>query len=133
MEKPYHILVLEDEPLLRGILALLLSTNGYQVLTAGSIEDGEIVVRAMGWKWVDLVLTDANLSRDPGVLDGYLFHARWRACYPVPPFVFMRGCPSGFPPGPRVRLSGQDNCRVRHIPKPFRPDELLRLIRAVLA
>ena len=129
MEKPHRILLLEDEPLLRGMLALFLSTEGYQVLTACSMQDGEIVVRAMGWDWVDLVLTDANLSRDPDILDGYLFHARWRARFPVPPFVFMRGCPFS----PRVHPSGQENGRVRRIPKPFRPGELLRLIRAVLA
>jgi DNA-binding response OmpR family regulator len=127
MEKPYRILLLEDEPLMRGMLAYFLSSQGWRVLTAGSLREGEMVVQAMGWDWPDLVLADANLSRDGDVLDGYLFHARWRARHPVPPFVFMRG------QFPVVRLPGEDDCRVSHVSKPFRLEDLVLLIRAILA
>jgi DNA-binding response OmpR family regulator len=126
MEKRTRILLLEDEPLLRGMLALTLAAQGWQVLTASSLEDGEIVLRAMGWEWPDLVLSDANLSRDPDLLDGYIFHARWRVRFPVPPFVFLHG--HAHP----VRLPGEDCCVVRHVPKPFVPSELIALIRAML-
>lgn len=126
MKNQYHILLLEDEPLLRGMLALTLAAQGWQVLTAGSLEDGESVLRAMGWEWPDLVLSDANLSRDPDLLDGYIFHARWRVRFPIPPFVFLHGHTH------LIRLPGEDSCVVRHVSKPFIPSELMALICAIL-
>jgi DNA-binding response OmpR family regulator len=127
MKRPYHILLLEDEPLLRGVLALYLTGRGFKLLAAGDPQDAETLLRVVGWRWPDLVLSDANLGRDPERLDGYLFHARWRARYPVPPFVFMEGSRA------LIRLPGEDSCRVRHITKPFAPGELLEIIRSLLA
>ncbi|MDB5106641.1 MAG: Response regulator receiver domain [Fibrobacteres bacterium] len=129
MEKSRHILLLEDEPILRGMLALTLSRRGYRVLTAGTLLEGEALVRTMGWSWADLVLSDANLGREPDRFDGYLFHARWRARFPVPPFLFMVGGASAG----GILVPGQDDCRVGRIEKPFRPGDLVSLIGAMLA
>lgn len=127
MEKQYRILLLEDEPLLRRVLTLSLAGQGYQVIAAGSPEDCETMLRALGWGWPDLVLSDANLCRNPDILLGYLFHTWWRTRFPVPPFLFMRGH-ARF-----VRLPDEGGCRVGHILKPFAPSDLLLLIRAMMA
>jgi DNA-binding response OmpR family regulator len=127
MQRPHQILILEDEPLLRAMLGVYLSTHGFRTLTAGSLREAETILTIMGWDWPDLVLCDANLSRDPDSLEGYRFHAGWRTRYPMPPFVFMRG---GYPD---VRLEGEDDCQVTHVAKPFHPLDLLLVLRAILA
>ena len=138
-KRRFNILLLEDEPVLRHMLSLVLERSGYRVLTAGSVEDAETVLRAMGAAWIDLVLSDANLSRNPSVLDGYRFHAEWQARYPVPPFVFMLG--SGGNPAaaaeerrfpPCGEFGSQGGPRISHVLKPFQPASLLALIRGML-
>jgi DNA-binding response OmpR family regulator len=124
MERPHCILLLEHEPLLRGMLGPYLSTFGYRVLAGGSFEDAETILGIVGWEWADMVLCDANLSRYADVLDGYRFHDRWRERFPLPPFIFM--CSVG-----PIRFS-EGNDRVRHLAKPFAPRELIALIHAVL-
>lgn len=126
MEKPHQILLLEDEPLLREMLALTLIRHGYQVLTAGSLEDAETVLNILGWAWADLVISDANLNRHPEVLHGYLFHARWKARFPIPPFIFLHGH-NQIP-----AMSWADACRICHVMKPFEPSGLLILIRSLI-
>lgn len=126
MNKPRHILLLEDEPLLREMLALTLIKHGYKVLTAGSLEDAETVLNIMGWAWADLVVSDANLNRNPEVLHGYLFHARWEARFPVPPFIFMQGHDRV----PAMPWAGAS--RICHVIKPFEPSGLLILIRSLI-
>jgi DNA-binding response OmpR family regulator len=121
-----QILLLEDEPLLREMLALTLIRNGYKVLTAGSLEDAETVLSIMGWTWADLVISDANLNRHPDVLHGYLFHARWEARFPVPPFIFLQGH-NRIPAMPWA-----ESCRTCHVIKPFEPSWLLLLIRSLI-
>ncbi|HKP94171.1 MAG TPA: response regulator [Fibrobacteria bacterium] len=129
MEKQYRILLLEDEPLLRAMLARTLTGWGYRIATGGSLEDAEVLLHILGWEWPDLVLSDANLSRHGHVLHGYLFHARWRARHPVPPFLFMGGHSGhGFAPPPQ----GED-FRTGHILKPFAPSELRPILAAMLA
>ncbi len=127
MEKMPRILLLEDETLLRGALAMALGTQGYRIMAAGSPETGETLLRILGWQWMDLVICDADMSREPGAALGHAFHARWRARFPVPPFIFMHA-------GTDFTAFVRDgDCRVCHILKPFAPGELLLLIRAVLA
>lgn len=126
MDRPFKLLLLEDEPLLREMLARTLLAQGYQVLAAGCLEDAETILGIMGWEWADLVLCDAHLNRHPEVLHGYLFHARWEARFPVPAFIFMQG----FEPIPP--LPWADGCRVCHVVKPFEVSGLLILIRSLI-
>ena len=126
MDNQRHILLLEDEPLLREMLALTLIRHGYKVLTAGSLEDAETVLSILGWAWAHLVITDANLNRHPEVLHGYLFHARWEARFPVPPFIFMHGH-NRIPTMPWA-----ENCRICHVIKPFETSGLMILIRSLI-
>lgn len=126
MERPPCILLLEPEPLLRGMLGPYLSTFGYKVLAGGCLEDAETILGIMGWQWADLVLCDAHLGEDGRDFAGLHFHERWRERFPMPPFIFMGGA------GALVRLPDDKGARVHHIAKPFVPQELMALIRSVL-
>ena len=127
MERRSRILLLEDEPLLRGTLAMALGAQGYSMMAAGSLEAGETMLRLVGWEWPDLVICDANLSRDPAANLGYTFHAWWRARFPIPPFIFMHA-DMDF-----TAFARDPDCRVCHILKPFLPGDMLLLIRSILA
>jgi DNA-binding response OmpR family regulator len=126
MERAPCILLLEHEPLLRGMLGPYLSTFGYKVLAGGSHEDAETILGIMGWQWADLVLCDSHLGGENGEPAGLRFHERWRERFPAPPFIFMWG------EGPPIRVPYGNGARVRHIAKPFVPRELMDLIRAEL-
>jgi DNA-binding response OmpR family regulator len=124
--RPIQILVLEDEPVLRALLGMILSREGFKVLLAGSRKEGETIVEIMGWAWMDLIVADINLHKDPAVMDGYLFHALWRGRHSVPPFIFTHthDYTQSFP----------DDCegRVFHLMKPFSPSSLFALIGSIL-
>jgi DNA-binding response OmpR family regulator len=123
-----RILVLEDENRVREVLAECLSRQGYQVLTGSSLGDALGFLGSLGWDQVDLVVTDTHLGRDPDIRDGQAFHDRWRALYPVPPFIFMDGWGR---PLDQVHTSDR-SCQVYLLAKPFPLSHLLGLIRAVL-
>jgi len=125
-KKSLQILLLEDEPLLRDLLALFLGNHGFRVFAGGSLQEAEIILEILGWTAVDLVLADANLNRDPAKLDGYAFHASWRKRYPVPPFVFMRGLPN------LPQLPEPEGSLAIHILKPFSPSLLIHHIKTIL-
>jgi DNA-binding response OmpR family regulator len=127
MERTYRILLLEDEPLLRGMLAMALGRMGYRVATGGSLEEAEQLLHLLGWQWADAVICDAHLNRDPRRLHGHLFHARWRARHPVPPFLFLCGEWEEYP-----RPYGED-CVVCRLHKPFAPSELFQVLEVILA
>lgn len=56
---PSLILVIDDEPLVRTGLQAMLESWGYQVLTAGSIQDAVLLVDS--GKWPDAILADYRL------------------------------------------------------------------------
>lgn len=120
-----RILLLEDEERVRLCLAEALALRGYAVICGASLEDGQAALDKVGWRQVDLVLLDTHLSRDPQVRNGFVFHASWRARYPVPPFIFMDGWGDGKPPK-------ESSCQVYAVAKPFSFQLLLSLIHAVL-
>lgn len=119
------ILLLEDEERVRLCLGEALALRGYAVISGASLEDGQEALARVGWGQVDLVLLDTHLSRDPEVRNGFVFHASWRARYPVPPFIFMDGWGDGKPPR-------ESSCQVYAVSKPFSFHLLLSLIHAVL-
>lgn len=125
---PFRILLLEDEPAVRDILAEILADSGYTVIPGGSLADGRAVLDRLGWNRLDLVLTDTHLSRDVRIRNGLDFHALWRARHPVPPFIFM----DGWGGAAAAAVSAGDSCQVYALVKPFAFPVLLNLIRAIL-
>ncbi len=118
--RPIHVLIVEDDPLLRFFLAEELRFAGMTVVESASADEA---LRYMGTDArVDLVFTDIQM---PGSMDG-LKLAR---------FVRDR-----WPPIKIVASSGQANLTeddlpdgARFVPKPYSKAEIISTFRELLA
>jgi PAS domain S-box-containing protein len=109
------VLVVEDEPLGRRVLAQLLERAGYRVLVAGSGE--EALAEAARGGALDVLLTDVEMAGIPGTE----LAERLQAIHPRLHVVFMTGHDAG-------RLRGRPA-----LLKPFSRDALLRAVAAEAA
>lgn len=117
MTKRLCILLVEDEALVRAVMAADLEDFGFAVVEA---EDGaEAVALVEGGTPVDLLVTDIRL---PGPLDGWAVAERVRALRPGLPVIYATGY-SGAPPRP------VDGSRILH--KPFRTEALRDAVQSV--
>jgi CheY-like chemotaxis protein len=107
--------VVDDSPVLRRVLGLTMQKNGYDVVEAG---DGEEALDLARRRAPDLVLLDVQM---PG-LDGHEVCQRLRQdpATARTPVVFLGG-----KDGILDRLRKRD----RHVPKPFRPADLVGVVR----
>jgi two-component system KDP operon response regulator KdpE len=113
------VLVVDDEPRILRLVSITLESEGFRVETATS---GEDALAAAGRRRPDLVLLDVVL---PDV-DGIEVMARLRAGHHVPVIlVSARG-------STLERLRGLDLGADDYIAKPFRPDDLVARVHAVL-
>ena len=110
------ILLVEDEPAVRGLFALSLKKDGYQVLEASNGAEALAVVEQTGQ--VDLVVTDVVMP----VMKGTELAARLREQHPHLKFVFVSGYVIHENLGPNAVL----------LQKPFVRQELLRKVAEVL-
>ena len=113
-----RILIVDDEPAIRSLLAAVLTREGFYVQTAGNGSQAMAICTAEPF---DLVLSDVLM---PG-MDGHEL-AQWIATrYPSTPTALMSGydigC-KGCPRSPRCKL----------ITKPFRPGGVVSFVRAIL-
>ncbi len=115
-----HILVIDDDELVRTGLAANLEREGFQVSTAATGEEG--VALALQ-RHVDLVLSDLVLADT----DGIDVIRRIRAHCPETSLVMITGHGSI-----RNALDALRNGASDYIQKPADPDEVLQRIRAVL-
>ncbi|MFG1397085.1 response regulator [Roseixanthobacter pseudopolyaromaticivorans] len=83
---PRTILVVEDEPLVRLVIAEALRDQGFRVVEAASAEEA-ILALASGIA-VDLVFTDVRM---PGALDGIAFARRLNRERPDLPVLITSG------------------------------------------
>jgi PAS domain S-box-containing protein len=114
------ILLVEDEPMVRGLVRTMLSARGYEVLEASSGEDAlERFRAAIGA--VDLLLTDVVM---PGI-NGRVLAERLSALRPGLKVLFMSGYTEDAVLGARAS-------DVRFLQKPFAPDALRAAVRQVL-
>jgi DNA-binding response OmpR family regulator len=115
-----RILVVEDEPLIRQLNAMMLSRSGYEV---GAAEDGAAAWDALNENSFDLLITDNVMPRLTGFkLLEKLYAARMTlpvimATSALPPALFTRG--------PWL----QPNAALL---KPYTSAELLRTVKKVL-
>lgn len=118
------VLLIEDDPELRDLLALLLKSEGHQVLAAS---DGTAALALMtsGATRPDVILSDFNL---PQGLDGLETAARLRARdHRETPVIILTGDIST----ETLRAIHQQNCT--HLNKPVKADEVTRAIQTILA
>jgi CheY-like chemotaxis protein len=109
------VLVVEDEPVIRELMAILLEEEGYVVRQA---VDGLEALEVMERHGVDLVLSDVKMPR----LDGASLVQRLRARGNTIPVVLMSAVYA------EVDLPG-----VRFLRKPVNGEEVIDIIAATLA
>jgi CheY-like chemotaxis protein len=112
------VLVVDDDPQLRGLVARAVTDAGYQVLTAADGEEALAVARTLDGQ-LGLVVTDIRMP----VMDGVTLAARLTDSHPRVPVLFI----SGFAP-----LDQASALPGPLLPKPFTPDQLLRQVRQML-
>ncbi|GAB4245436.1 MAG: hypothetical protein Kow00129_05370 [Thermoleophilia bacterium] len=116
------ILVVEDEPAIRELTARILRRQGYQVQTAADHE--EAVARAQELEQpLDLILTDAILSGS----NGMSVARDVRQLHPGVRHLLMSGYDET-----ELATWMEYESRPAFIPKPFGPEELIRVVRQIL-
>ena len=114
-----RVLIVEDDPDTQQMLTVILRSEGYDVLAAGSGPLGLELLRKMG---PDLVILDWML---PG-MDGLEVLKRAREISTVPIIMLTAKTASS------DRIAGLDTGADDYLAKPFEPEELLARIRAQL-
>lgn len=115
-----RVMVVDDEPLLRGLCSSLLSSWGYEVTEA---HDGQDALEKLRLASVDAVLVDINMPR----LRGDALLACLRREQPALPVVIMS---SDFMETTRTRVL--DLGASSFLAKPFRPIQLKEHISQAL-
>ena len=119
MGNKYKILVIEDEANIRSFMETILETNGYQVLTAGSGDQGKLVFSS---HCPDLIILDLGLPD----LDGMDFIHAVRETSGVPIIVVSARSDE------RDKVQALDLGANDYVTKPFGTEELLARVRAAL-
>jgi DNA-binding response OmpR family regulator len=114
-----RVLVVDDEPMVREVLARYLSKEGF---TVDAASDGQEALDAFASTRPDLVLLDLMLPR----IDGHEVFARMRLAAPTPVIMLTaRGEETD-------RVVGLDLGADDYVTKPFSPREVVARVRAVL-
>jgi DNA-binding response OmpR family regulator len=114
-----RVLVVDDEPMVRDVLARYLEQEGFDVSIAG---DGEEALNAFRSDHPDLVLLDLMLPR----VDGLEVFRRMRASSTTPVIMLTaRGEETD-------RVVGLELGADDYVTKPFSPREVVARVRAVL-
>jgi DNA-binding response OmpR family regulator len=120
MSATERVLVVDDEPMVREVLARYLAHDGFEVETAS---DGEAALAAVEAVRPDLVLLDLMLPR----IDGFEVFRRIREARPSSPVIMLtaRGEITD-------RIVGLEIGADDYVAKPFSPKEVVARVRAVL-
>ena len=105
------VLVVEDEPLLREMIAFEFELSGFEVIDAGSAE--EALLRLQEMRTLDLLFTDIRL---PG-MDGWSLATEVRSLYADAPVIYASGNAE------RQELLP----RSEFIQKPYRPEQIFQV------
>lgn len=119
MSERARVLVVDDEPIVREVVARYLARAGYEVDTAA---DGDAALAAFDAETPDLVLLDLMLPRR----DGFEVFEGIRRRFPTPVIMLTaRGDETD-------RVLGLDLGADDYVAKPFSPRELVARVGAVL-
>jgi len=119
VDQGMRVLIVDDEPMVRDVLARYLTRSGFIAESAG---DGESAIAAFDASRPDLVVLDLMLPR----IDGFsVFHSiRARAATPVI-MLTARGEET-------ERIAGLELGADDYVAKPFSPREVVARVQAVL-
>ena len=120
------ILIIENEAGMRALLEDILRLQGYEILTATTVEQAEATRQRLTPGSIGLVIADVHLTTGLETREGYALYQRWRTWDLGLPFLLISGDPSTRDL-PDVRAGA-----VRWLAKPFTPGELLEAVREVL-
>jgi two-component system, cell cycle sensor histidine kinase and response regulator CckA len=120
------ILIVDDEEPVRQALLEALRLQGYNVLTAASVEQAEATKAQLGAQGIQLLIVDVHLWPATQARAGYALAQRWRATHPALPIILISGDPSN-EALPEVRDGS-----LRFLLKPFRMDALIAMARRAL-
>jgi DNA-binding NtrC family response regulator len=107
VKPPTHILVVDDEPVMRSLLSEVLERDGHRVITA---EDGRSGLDHFCRHPIGLVISDTHMP----VMDGPTFIRALRAVDPTVPVIVM----NSFPDHPVLPELSSNRMSAR-ISKPF--------------
>ncbi len=114
--KTCTVLVVEDEALIREVLARELEDAGYAVLEAGTGDHALELLRnqqnGIGWLFTDIRL--------PGAIDGWRLAEEFRLSHPRRPVVYATAFSEEWP----QQVPGSIFMR-----KPYRPDQVVAAFR----
>jgi CheY-like chemotaxis protein len=113
---PIHILLVEDEPLIRAPVAEDLRDRGFTVIEASNSDEALAYFEASSS--LDLVVTDTQM---PGAMNGLEFARLVAEREPLMPIIIASG---------HVRPDPAEDFRV--LPKPYSTTELIELITKTL-
>jgi CheY-like chemotaxis protein len=114
-----RILFVEDEPLIRMIVAQELSAAGFEVHAVASGEEAAEIIRSAAAEF-SLLVTDIQM---PGRLDGIEVARLMRNQRPGAPVVYTTGRPD------MLAMAGPLGQHEVLLPKPFAPPDLVRVVR----
>ena len=115
-----RIVVVDDEPALRDMVAEYLANHGFEVQTA---DGGKALDNRLAERPADLVLLDVNLGPD----DGFAIARRLRASHPHLPIIMLTAMGEVIDRVVGLELGADD-----YVTKPFDLRELRARIRTVL-
>lgn len=113
-----HILLVDDESAVRGVVAAILKTRGYRVSEASSGEEALLIAKNQ-ISPVDLLISDIMM---PG-MDGRQLVAKFCALYPETPTLFISGYADKF--------SKDDIKETPLLEKPFNPEALVKKVSEI--
>lgn len=116
-----RILVVDDEAVLRRVIARVLERSGYEVTVAGSASDAEALLDE--GTDPDLVLCDVSLCGVHGADAVRSFRER---CPGIPAILMSGSDPH------EVDRGGEEGEELPFLAKPFEPAELVDRIREIL-
>ncbi len=116
-----HILVVDDDARLRGLLSRYLTEHGFRVTVAENAAEAR---EKLGFLRPDLMVLDVMMPGESGLQLAELLHRDHARELPVL-LLSARG-------GPDDRVAGFEAGADDYLPKPFDPRELVLRIRALL-
>lgn len=116
------ILLVEDEPNLRNLIQHVLQKQGYEVLVAGTGQEGVAMTRQYQGQ-IDLLLTDVVMPQ----MGGQQLADQLRPRFPDMGIIFMSGYTNN-----ALTHTGSVELGSAFLQKPFTPDVLLRKVREAL-
>ena len=126
METARCILIVEDNEVVRDMLAMALQAYGYAVATAATVHEAEAAMQQRGPTAIGLVIIDIHLTSDREAREGYALYQRWTMAYPRLAYLLTSGDRTN------TALPAIRDGVVAFLAKPFELTVLLDTVQALL-